>query len=126
MRAPFVTVMVTSFLGIPPIQAVRLLVLSTNYSLERYAWAAALGRFPRFYLIALAGRALSPPGWIMGAVTVVFLAWPAWLVLRARQRHLVEGHPDPVEVQPVLLAETVEVVAHAVGDEPASNDTEMR
>jgi ribonucleoside-triphosphate reductase len=120
MRAPFLVVMLTSFLGVPPIQVVRLLVLSTDYPLTRYAWAAALGRLPRFYLIALAGRALSLPGWIMGAVTLVFLAFPVLLVVRARWKHMVGAASDPVEVQPALAAEAIEAMAHVVGDDGVS------
>jgi ribonucleoside-triphosphate reductase len=82
LRAPFATVAIVSFTGVPPIQAVRLLVLTTGYSTTRYASALALGRLPRFFVIALAGRALALPGSIMLVLTVVFLAWPAALFVR--------------------------------------------
>jgi hypothetical protein len=28
------------------------------------------------------GRALSLPGWLMGGLTIAFLAWPLYLMLR--------------------------------------------
>ena len=82
LRAPFPTIAVVAALGIPPVQAIRVLAASAHYPTRRYALALALGRFPRFYLIALLGRQLSPPGWLMGGLTIAFLAWPLYLVLR--------------------------------------------
>lgn len=100
-RAPTTTVIAVSFSGFPPLQAVRLVVLSAGISARRYALATAFGRFPRFYLIALAGRALSPPAWIVGAVTIVFLAWPILLLIR-----------------PALTAPATERTSDAGGEEP--------
>lgn len=83
LKAPLVTVAIVSFTGFPPIQAVRLVVLASGgVSARRYAIATAVGRFPRFYLIALAGRALAPPGWIVAVVTIAFLLWPLALLVR--------------------------------------------
>lgn len=99
LRAPTATVIAVSFTGFPPIQAVRLLVLSARgMTARRYALATALGRFPRFYLIALVGRALAPPAWIVGAVTLVFLAWPLVLLIRAPAP---EPEPDVPPVRDV-------------------------
>ena len=83
LKAPATTVAIVSFTGFPPIQAVRLVVLASGgVSARRYAIATALGRFPRFYLIALLGRALAPPTWLVGAVTLAFLVWPLALLIR--------------------------------------------
>ena len=82
MKAPFVTVVVIAISGVA-VQAARILAASARYSTRRYAAAMAVGRFPRFFLIALLGRALALPGWLLGGLTIAFLAWPLALVLRA-------------------------------------------
>jgi membrane protein YqaA with SNARE-associated domain len=82
LKAPFVTIMAIAVTGLA-VQAARILAASAGYPTRRYALAMALGRFPRFYLIALLGRALSLPGWLLGGLTIAFLAWPLFLVLRA-------------------------------------------
>lgn len=85
LAAPFPMVFVTSLLGVPPIQAVRVLILSTSYPTRRYAAAVALGRFFRFFAIAALGRALAFPTWLLVAVTLLFVAWPCALLLRRRE-----------------------------------------
>jgi uncharacterized membrane protein YdjX (TVP38/TMEM64 family) len=85
-RWPMPTLALVAFAGIPPIQVVRVLVLSTRYSRHRYALAVALGRFPRFFLLAVFGQLLSPPPWLMTALTLAFLAWAAFLVIRGARR----------------------------------------
>jgi ribonucleoside-triphosphate reductase len=82
LKAPFATVALVAATSVPPVQAIRLLAASAGYPTRRYALAMAVGRFPRFYLIALLGRALSLPGWLMGGLTIAFLAWPLYLMLR--------------------------------------------
>jgi len=85
-RWPFPTLVFVAFSGFPPIQVVRVIVLSTRYSLHRYAAAVALGRAPRFFLLALFGQLLQPPAWLMWALTAGFLAWAAFLVIRSARR----------------------------------------
>lgn len=126
MRAPFATVFVTAAVGIPPIQAVRLLVLATDYPLGRYALAAAAGRFLRFYGIASLGRALSPPTWIMTTLTVAFLVWPVMLLFRAQRKRLVDDEADLLEVQPVLVEEAAAAVAHVMGEDQEAATTEVK
>lgn len=89
---PFPTVAAVSFTGFPPVQLVRVLAASANYPIHRYALAVAVGRLPRFYLLALLGKALAVPGWIVLTVTVAFLAWPVVLVVKRRDR----GEPEPI------------------------------
>jgi ribonucleoside-triphosphate reductase len=96
LKMPFPTITVVAATGVPPVQAVRVLAASAGYPVRRYALAFALGRLPRFYLIALLGRELSLPGWLMGGLTIAFLAWPLYLVLRGAPA---ETSVDPLECE---------------------------
>jgi len=92
MRAPFLTTLLVAFTGFPPVQIIRLLVVASGYSTWRYALALALGRLPRFYLMALLGQALGPPAWLMIALMLAFLVGPAIALLRRGPRpRLLEG-----------------------------------
>jgi uncharacterized membrane protein YdjX (TVP38/TMEM64 family) len=82
MRRPFPTLMGVAFLGFPPIQAVRVVVLSAGYSVHRYAVAVALGRLPRFLAIASLGYAVALPAWLTLGVALAFVGWAAVLVFR--------------------------------------------
>lgn len=86
VRWPFPTLVFVAFTGFPPIQVVRVMVLSTRYSLHRYAAAVAIGRLPRFFLLALFGQLIAPPAWLMTALTLGFLAWAGYLVIRGARR----------------------------------------
>lgn len=86
VRWPFLTLVFVALAGLPPIQVVRVLVLSTRYSLHRYAAAVSLGRFPRFYLLAVFGQLVAPPAWIMTVLTLGFMAWAGYLIIRGARR----------------------------------------
>jgi membrane protein YqaA with SNARE-associated domain len=101
MRAPFVTVAAVSFTGLPPIQAVRILVLAGGYSVKRFAAAVALGRFPRFFLLALLGAPIARVPWLMALLTIAFVAWPVVIVVRAR---LAAGELDEEAAEPDVAA----------------------
>ena len=76
-RAPLATLSAASFLPIP-IDFVRLLAISQGYSRWRFTLASAVGRWPRYFALALFARAFNLGWqWILGAlgVTVVFGFW---------------------------------------------------
>lgn len=56
-RAPFLTLAVASFLPIP-VDVIRILAVSADYPRRRYALATAVGRFPRYLLLAYLGYEL--------------------------------------------------------------------
>lgn len=66
-RAPFATVAVASFAPVP-FWPVKFLSFSGGYPLGRYLAAIALGRFPRYYLLAWLGAAIAIPTWILIAL----------------------------------------------------------
>jgi membrane protein YqaA with SNARE-associated domain len=68
-RAPFATLAVASFLPIP-IDAVRILAVSTDYPRRWYALATFAGRLPRYLLLAYVGYELQLSN---KAIFIVFL-----------------------------------------------------
>jgi uncharacterized membrane protein YdjX (TVP38/TMEM64 family) len=67
--APFLTILVFAVLPLPFV-IVRVMMPITGYPLPRYAAATALGRIPRFYVLALFGQVFDVPNWVLGAVLV--------------------------------------------------------
>jgi ribonucleoside-triphosphate reductase len=63
-RYPFAITVLFSFLPLP-ISIVRILAPAVDYNVRRYMVAQVVGRFPRFYLLALIGHAVRIPGWIL-------------------------------------------------------------
>lgn len=68
-KAPFATLTAASFLPIP-IDVIRILAVSADYSRTRYALATAAGRLPRYLLLAFVGYELQLSN---KAIFVVFL-----------------------------------------------------
>lgn len=62
-RHAFVTFTVAAFLPIP-IDVIRMLAISRSYPYKRYVLATFAGRFPRYVMVAYAGRELSVK-WIL-------------------------------------------------------------
>jgi membrane protein YqaA with SNARE-associated domain len=75
-RAPLLTLTAFSFLPIP-VDVVRLLAISRRYSRLRFTAASFLGRFPRYYLLALGWQWLRLPNWsllvVVAGVAGLFL-----------------------------------------------------
>lgn len=69
-RAPFATVAAASLAPVP-FWPVKLLSFSDGYPLGRYMSAIALGRYPRYYLLAWAGAAFAIPTWVLVALLVL-------------------------------------------------------
>jgi membrane protein YqaA with SNARE-associated domain len=72
-RAPFLTLTAASFLPIP-IDVVRILAVSADYSRRWYALATFAGRFPRYLLLAYLGYELQLSN---KAIFIVFLVTAA-------------------------------------------------
>lgn len=96
--APFLTIAI--FAGVPPLPFLvpRVLMPLSGYSVRRYAAAAAIGRYPRVFVIAAVGRALEIPNEILLAMlgAGVVLGGAAALVRRLRERRA----PPPAEAPP--------------------------
>jgi uncharacterized membrane protein YdjX (TVP38/TMEM64 family) len=81
--APFWVVVLFAFTPLP-FYLVKILVFSSGYAVGRYLTAYALGRFPRFVLLAVVGEFLRIPTWAMAlffaGVFVVYISFAvkAW------------------------------------------------
>ncbi|NOY59208.1 MAG: VTT domain-containing protein [Calditrichaeota bacterium] len=73
-KAPFSALWIAGISPIP-FYPFRFMVVLSDYPLWKYLLAVLTSRFPRFYLFALAGRAIQLPNYILitffGAITVV-------------------------------------------------------
>lgn len=65
-RIPFITLIIAGFTPIP-FFPFKFMVYSSKYSLKRYLAAVAVGRFPKYYLLAYAGFKLQIPDWLIFA-----------------------------------------------------------
>ena len=72
-RYPFAITVLFSFTPLP-ISIVRILAPAVEYNVRRYMLAQIVGRFPRFYLLALIGHAVMIPNWILIGLGILLLA----------------------------------------------------
>lgn len=86
MRYPFATLVATGLTPIP-FFPFKFLSFSIGYPLVRYLGALAVGRFPRYWLLAWVGAELQIPNSILfGSVAVVFAIYAVRAVPRALRR----------------------------------------
>ena len=71
-KAPFWTIVVTGLTPIP-FYPFKFLALAADYSPTRYMLALAVGRTPRYWVLAYLGHALQPPNWSLVLLAVVIL-----------------------------------------------------
>jgi ribonucleoside-triphosphate reductase len=78
--APFWAVVIFALTPLP-FYLVKFLVFSTGYSMSRYMLAIAVGRLPRFYVLALLGVVLHIPVWLMVAIfSLIFAVYILFIV----------------------------------------------
>ncbi len=87
--APFLTVLVFAALPLP-FMIPRVLVPLAGYPRARYAAAAAIGRFPRVYVLATVGHLWDVPVW---ALEALFAGGVALAALGALWRRAHEDEP---------------------------------
>jgi len=78
---PFITVVIFSATPLP-IYVVRILAPAAKYSITRYILALMVGRFPRFYAVAMLGYIFPIPTWILLVLFGVFVAAVLWKTMR--------------------------------------------
>jgi len=71
-KAPFLTNVVFALSPLP-FYPVRILSIASGYSRWRYSLAITLGRIPRYYFLAMFGRVLNVPDWVLGSILGLFL-----------------------------------------------------
>lgn len=97
LKAPFACILIAAFAPPIPFYIFRVLSPTSGYPLRRYMLAVFLGRLPRYYLFALMGSALNPPGLILVGGGLLLLCA---LLYSSVKRHLAARHrevPIPVE-----------------------------
>ena len=93
--APFWAVAVFALTPLP-FYLVKFLVFSTGYPMTRYMLAIAVGRLPRFYLLALLGVFVNVPVWVMVAIFAAIFAAYLLFIARGLWRAR-KGRQDPVQ-----------------------------
>jgi MoaA/NifB/PqqE/SkfB family radical SAM enzyme/membrane protein YqaA with SNARE-associated domain len=63
-KMPFLSLVVAGFTPIP-FYPFKFMVYSSKYSMRKYLLAVAVGRFPRYYLLAMAGQVFQVPDWVI-------------------------------------------------------------
>jgi MoaA/NifB/PqqE/SkfB family radical SAM enzyme/membrane protein YqaA with SNARE-associated domain len=63
-KMPFISLVVAGLTPIP-FYPFKFMVYSSKYSMRKYLLAVAVGRFPRYYLLAMAGKAFQVPDWLI-------------------------------------------------------------
>ena len=83
-RAPFALIVISALLPLP-FYPVKILAIARDYSLARFALAVVLGRFPRFYMLAIAGREVqaSSSALVSAGVALALIGgWGIWRTIR--------------------------------------------
>ncbi|NNE46923.1 MAG: hypothetical protein HKN37_09725 [Rhodothermales bacterium] len=95
--APFWAVAVFALTPLP-FYLVKFLVFSSGYSMSRYMMAIAVGRLPRFYLLALLGVFVNVPAWVMVAIfSLIFAVYILFIVRGFWRARLARQVPDKTE-----------------------------
>ncbi len=70
-KAPFLLIVGSALFPVP-FYPVKILAIASGYSLALFVAAVVLGRWPRFYLLAMGGRQVQAPNsWLLGAGVVL-------------------------------------------------------
>jgi membrane protein YqaA with SNARE-associated domain len=72
-RAPFVALFVAGFTPVP-FYPFRFLVVMAHYPIWKYLLAVFLSRTPRFYVLALLGRAINIPDYLIIVIFIILIA----------------------------------------------------
>jgi membrane protein YqaA with SNARE-associated domain len=72
-RAPFVALLVAGLTPVP-FYPFRFLVVMAHYPIWKYLLAVFLSRTPRFYVLALIGRAIKIPNYLIIVIFIILIA----------------------------------------------------
>ncbi|MCC7031980.1 MAG: VTT domain-containing protein [Acidobacteria bacterium] len=87
-KAPFALIVLSALLPVP-FYPVKILAITRDYPLWRFVGALVLGRFPRFYLLALGGQRVQAPGSALvsaGVALALIGGWGVWRTVRRNRR----------------------------------------
>jgi membrane protein YqaA with SNARE-associated domain len=85
-RAPFLLIAGSALLPVP-FYPVKILAIARDYPIGRFCLALVLGRFPRFYLIALGGQKVQAPNSALLSATVALALMGGWGLWRTYRRN---------------------------------------
>jgi uncharacterized membrane protein YdjX (TVP38/TMEM64 family) len=94
-KAPFIALWVAAFTPIP-FYPFRFLVVLAKYPLIKYLLAVVTSRTPRFFILALAARAIKVPDYLLLILFVVLIAVANIPILRKVRR----GRQKPADSPP--------------------------
>ena len=95
-RSPFWAVTLSGLTPLP-FWPFKLMIYLSDYPLGRYLAAVALGRIPRYLLLAWIGAALPVPTWAISLLCVGLFAWGLWRKRRTNQDVALEAPSDDGE-----------------------------
>jgi membrane protein YqaA with SNARE-associated domain len=87
-KAPFLLI-VGSALAPVPFYPVKILAIANDYSIIRFIAALIIGRWPRFYLLAIGGQKVNPPNRVLlyaGIGLGVLALYQIWRTRRQRNQ----------------------------------------
>lgn len=87
-KAPFALILISALLPVP-FYPVKILAITRDYALWRFVGALVLGRFPRFYLLALGGQKVQAPDSALfsaGAALTLIAGWGLWRTIRRNRQ----------------------------------------
>jgi membrane protein YqaA with SNARE-associated domain len=73
-KVPFACLVITGFTPVP-FHPVKFMAIATAYPLQKYLLALFVGRTPRYYLVALAGKGLQISNWVVLLIFLIFILW---------------------------------------------------
>jgi len=73
-KVPFACLVITGFTPVP-FHPVKFMAIATAYPFQKYLLALFVGRTPRYYLVALAGKGLQISNWIILLIFLIFILW---------------------------------------------------
>lgn len=73
-KVPFACLLITGFTPVP-FMPVKFMAIATAYPLQKYLLALFVGRTPRYYLVALAGKGLQISNWVILLIFLIFILW---------------------------------------------------
>lgn len=85
-RAPFLLILGSALLPVPFYPA-KILAIARDYPLGRFCLALALGRLPRFYLLAMGGQKVQAPNSALMSAGVALTLIGGWGVWRTYRRN---------------------------------------
>ncbi len=85
-RAPFLLILGSALLPVP-FYPVKILAIARDYPVVRFSVALAIGRFCRFYLLALGGQKVQAPNSALASAGVALALMAGWGVWRTYRRN---------------------------------------